>query len=267
MLRDAHVHLADARLHASLPAIKESYDAIDLCQAIVVGTEPNDWFGVIHIAKNDSRFLPAIGLHPWKSQEAPQGWKKEFEDCLDQGVRIIGEIGLDQWIDHHDIDTQLEAFRWQFRHAARQNLPTTIHCLKAHEPLLQTLRKVELPKRGFALHAYNGPTDTIDTLLEMGAYFSINGGQLKPNAKRVRSLIRAVPDDRLLIETDAPDFLPPPEQQVYTLQNKQETGAATLNHPGNLRAGYEAIAQERGCSMAALTKCVAENFSRYFLEN
>lgn len=265
MLHDAHVHLADARLNPALPAIKESYNSIGLRHAVIVGTEPADWPEVIRLAGNDSRFLPSVGLHPWKSQCAPAGWKENFERCLDQGVRIIGEIGLDQWIENHDIEAQLESFRWQFDHAARQNLPTTIHCLRAHEPLLQTLREVELPERGFALHAYNGPSDTIDTLLDMGAYFSINGGQLKPNAKRVRTLIHAVPDDRILIETDAPDFLPPPEQQAYSLLNEQPNDTDALNHPGNLKAGYEAIARERGDSMAKLSKCVAENFSRYFL--
>lgn len=233
----------------------------------MVGTGPNDWPEVIRIARSDSRFLPAIGLHPWQSREAPQGWREDFENHLDQGIRIIGEIGLDQCFDHHDIDMQLEIFRWQFEHATKHNLPTTVHCLKAHEALLQTLQEAAIPKRGFALHAYNGPTDTIDPLLEMGAYFSINGGQLKSNARRVRSLIRAVPDDRLLIETDAPDFLPPPSQQVYTLQKKRETPAEALNHPGNLRAGYKAIALERGCSMAKLTECVSDNFIRYFLDD
>ena len=266
-LYDTHVHLASEALENELSEIVACYDEIGLNKAVVVGTCPDDWAKVVELAAKDGRFIPAIGLHPWEVNEAPDDWREQLLKHLDQGVSAIGEIGLDQWIEGHDIDRQLAAFRWQLALASERNLPTSIHCLKAHEPLLRTLREIDLPKRGFKLHAYNGPVDTIQPLLELGAYFSFNAGQLKPKARRVRELIKRVPDDRLLVETDAPDFLPPPELRdfEYVISAAAEDSRPPMNHPANIRAGYRAIAELREQPDSEFAKKIALNFERYFL--
>ncbi|MFU8848013.1 MAG: TatD family hydrolase [Opitutales bacterium] len=257
-LFDAHVHLADAGLKDALPDILSTYETIGLAHAIVVGSAPQDWPNVFELSRRDDRLIPAVGLHPWEVNGAPADWKAQFLAYLDRGVAVIGEIGLDQWIEGHEIERQLDAFTWQLSHAAARDLPTSIHCLKAHEPLLQTLRQVCLPKRGFKLHAYNGPVETMSPLLDLGAYFSFNAGQLKPNAKRIHELIQLVPDNRLLVETDAPNFQPPAKHREFALADPE------LCHPGNLRAGYQAVAEVRGTSTEELCEIVAENFRRYF---
>lgn len=262
---DAHVHLAHPGLANALDDLRQAYKHIGLRQAVLVGTSPRDWSAVCQMADGDPRFIPAVGLHPWQVNKAATNWQEQVCQYLDNGVGVIGEIGLDQWIEGHDIEAQLAAFRWQLSLATERNLPTSIHCLKAHEPLLQTLRQVNRPKRGFALHAYNGPPDTIPELLDLGAYFSINGGQLKPNAKRIHELILSVPEDRLLIETDAPDFLPPEAQQAFRLPAEPKQESTALNHPANLKSGYHAIAEACGHSVEKLAEIVEVNFHRYFL--
>lgn len=262
-LCDAHVHLADPRLNGWLPAILESYDRIGLAKAVVVGTSPTDWERVVQLCAGDPRLIPALGLHPWQVPSAPNDWREGLQAGLARGVRVIGEIGLDQWVEGHDLKAQLEAFRWQFALAAKHNLPTSIHCLKAHGPLLETLQAVKRPDRGFKVHAYNGPAEAFDALLRLGAYFSFNAGQLKPNARRIVELIRRIPEDRLLIETDAPDFMPTPDHREFELQTPE--GAAPTNHPGNLRRAYATIAKLRGSNTEALQDAVAANFERYFL--
>lgn len=259
-LFDAHVHLTDQRLKPSLPAILQSYRTIGLKRAIVVGTTPADWANVLELALQDERTIPAVGLHPWQVNEAPADWQDQLLHYLEQGVSVIGEIGLDQWIEGHDIERQRGAFAWQLSLAAERNLPTSIHCLKAHEPLLQTLRSTQLPARGFKLHAYNGPVETMRPLLDLGAYFSFNAGQLKPNAKRIYELIQLVPDDRLLVETDAPNFPPPPEHHEFALNDPD------LCHPGNILAAYRALAEQGDCPVEDLARNVAGNFDRYFLQ-
>lgn len=261
---DAHVHLAHPELLDALDEVRGCYWQIGLRKAVLVGTSPRDWQAVRQLAESDKRFIPAIGLHPWQVNDVAAGWQEQMRQQLDEGVTIIGEIGLDQWMTGHDIAAQLAAFRWQFTLAADRDLPTSIHCLKAHEPLLRTLRHISCPQRGFALHAYNGPPETIPELLNLGAYFSVNGGQLKPNAKRIHELIRLVPEDRLLIETDAPDFLPPKAQQAFLLRAERDERKSSLNHPANLKTGYQAVADARGCPVEELAKIVEANFTRYF---
>ncbi len=262
-LYDAHVHLADPRLATALPGILSEYNGIQLQRAVVMGTSPSDWERVLRLCDSDARLLSAIGLHPWRVSSTGPNWRDLFHEYLDQGVAVIGEIGLDQWVEGYDIAAQLDAFRWQFALAAERNLPTSIHCLKAHEPLLQCLRENTRPARGFKIHAYNGPVETLPELIQLGAYFSFNAGQLKPGATRVRELIRQTPEDRLLIETDAPDFTPPPEFREYALT--EEVGSEDrINHPANLHKGYEAIAAIRDCSLPVLRQIIAANFNRYY---
>ncbi len=258
-LYDAHCHLADKRLSAFNDGIEASLEAIQCRYSVVNGTSPADWAAVLHYSRVHPRALPAIGLHPWQVNEVADGWQSAFQQALDCGVAIIGEIGLDQWIEGHDIDAQQSAFACQLLEASKRQLPVSIHCLKAIGPLMETLRAIELPERGIHLHALNIPVAAARELIEMGAYFSFNAGQLKPKAKHIFDLIAAVPEDRILIETDAPDFLPVDTHRVYQLPNTQ------LNHPANLEAAYRAIAEIRQVSEDAMRNLVEKNFLRYFL--
>lgn len=260
-LFDAHNHLAHPALDSDWAGIASCLDAIGLKTAVVNGTQPCDWPRVLELAAQCPQVLPAVGLHPRFVHSAPEDWQAQFLRALDNGACAIGEVGLDGWIEGHELEPQLAAFRWQVAQAHTRKLPLSIHCLKAIGTLLTCLPQLELPARGFHLHAYNGSAELIPQLVEHGAYFSFNTGQLKPNAKKVRQAIQAVPADRLLIETDAPDMLPPTELREFELR----IGDTALNHPANLRQAYHAIADIRLVDFEILAAQVARNFQCFFL--
>jgi TatD DNase family protein len=258
-LYDAHIHLADPRLCPHQNEIGNAYREINLGKAVVVGTGPHDWPLVLEQCAANPHFLPAIGLHPWLIPDAPDDWQESFLASFKAGARAVGEIGLDCWIKGHDLAKQIPVFEFQLQFAAENNLPVSIHALKATGPLMDIVRTAPLPVRGFHLHAYSGPIDLIEELTSLGAYFSFNGGQLHRPAARAQLLeIRA---DRLLIETDAPHFLPSPAYREYELQDD----GVELCHPANLGAAYPAIAGLRKCPLAELATFVEANFKRFFL--
>ncbi len=257
-LYDAHSHLADRRLEPFQQTIIAELDRIHCTRAVVNSTAPSDWNAVLTYAQQHPFALAAIGLHPWEVNNAPADWQALFLTAVDQGATVIGEIGLDQWVKGHDIGRQQQAFRWQLAQATARNLPVSIHCLRAIGPLIETLQSVETPKRGIHLHAYNGSAESVAEFTKLGAYFSFNAGQLKPQAKTVIQAIQAVPEARLLIETDAPNMLPPKKWRSYHLND------TAFNHPANLLAGYQAIADIRGVAIEQLAKQVETNFLRYF---
>jgi TatD DNase family protein len=263
-LYDAHNHMADLALLAHWSEIETSLNEIDLKHTVVNGTSPRDWPDVLKLAQIDARIIPAIGLHPWQVNSAPTDWQAQFLSALDHGAQAIGEIGLDQWIEGHDLERQQDAFCWQLAQATERDLPVSIHCLKAIGPLMETLRREALPTRGIHLHAYNGPIELIPELAELGAYFSFNAGQLKTGKTKVPARIRAVPIERLLIETDAPDMLPALELRTFQLPDSDSGQAVT--HPATLLNGYTAIAKIRAMPLEALTKQVALNFETYFID-
>jgi TatD DNase family protein len=257
-LYDAHNHWAEEKLRSFREDISSALTEIILEKAIVNGTCPNDWHEVLEFAQNETRAVPAVGLHPWKVNHAPEDWQQQFTTAFENGARVVGEIGLDQWIDGHDIERQQTAFRWQLAYAAHYNLPVSIHCLRAIGPLMETLRTANLPKRGIHLHAYNGPIELIEELLSYGAYFSFNAEQLKHNVNKASAVITRVPIDRVLVETDAPYLLPEPAYRIAELPD-------ALNHPKNLLATYQTVASILKIQSDELSERVAENFHTYFL--
>jgi TatD DNase family protein len=259
-LFDAHNHLADPALLTEREALLASLQAIGLEATVVNGTQPSDWEQVLQLAAHSKRIIPAIGLHPCYLETAPADWQKQLLDALHSGARAIGEVGLDRRVNGHNLQRQVEAFSWQVTLAQASNLPLSIHCIKAIGPLLTCLSTLTLPARGFHWHGYNAAAELIPQLVQRGAYFSFNAGQLKPNARKVRQAIRAVPAERLLIETDAPNMLPPAELREFELA----AGDTILNHPANLRQAYLAIAAIRAVSFDMLAAQVAQNFQRFF---
>ncbi|MEM1222377.1 MAG: TatD family hydrolase [Verrucomicrobiota bacterium] len=263
-LYDAHVHLADPAFDKHRAQVDADLETIGLGGAIVNGTCPDDWDTVFQVSASNPCYKAAIGLHPWKVNDAPAGWKSDFADRLDRGVELVGEIGLDKWIRGYDLERQIDAFSFQLGEATKRNLPVSIHCLKAIGPLMGLLREAALPQRGFHIHAYGGPLELIPELIELGAYFSFNAGQLRPDRPEVAERIRAVPPNRILIKTDAPAFKPLPEYEAFVLPEAEDE--QEVNHPANLKMGYLAISQIRGVSLTTLAAQVEANFLSYFTE-
>ena len=262
MFYDAHNHLQDARL-ADWRAQGLTTLAADLplAEAVVNGCTEADWPGVAALAQAHAWVRPSFGLHPWYVGARGAGWLATLEHWLHTFPQAaVGEIGLDRWVENHDVPTQVACFHAQLALAVRLERPATIHCLRAWGLLEESLRSQPLPARGFLLHSYNGPVEMVPGLVKKGAYFSLSPafGQARKAAQR--ATFQAVPLDRLLAETDAPDMPPPPELNEHLLG----PATAPLNHPANLRVSYALLAEIRGMPLAELTGHIEANHRRLF---
>ena len=262
MLFDAHNHLQDAALAPHLPGVVTDLQHIGLTRAVVNGTSEADWDRVTALAEAHSWVLPSYGIHPWFLAERSPHWRERLATLVQSGRVAIGEIGLDRWIEGFDIQDQTEVFTWQLALAARQNLAASIHCLKAWGLLSELLRTQPVPERGFLLHSYGGPLEMVEGFVRRGAYFSFSGHFLNERKAARREIFRHIPAHRLLVETDAPDMPLPPGLVQYRLPETPQN--RVLNHPANLLAIYEGLAELRGWSLETLTAQIAENFQRLF---
>jgi TatD DNase family protein len=208
------------------------------------------------------RLIPSFGYHPWYVMERSPDWQAALLRHLDAVPSAVGEVGLDRWVKDYDLEQQQEVFVWQLRLAAERSLPVSIHCLQAWGPLLDTLRAEPRPSCGFLLHSYGGAPELVAPLAELGAYFSLPGYFAHERKTRQREAFRQVPRERLLIETDAPDQLLPPERVQYPLTDP--TSGKAINHPANLGAVYRFAAELRDEPLEALARKVEENFQRLF---
>lgn len=261
-VHDAHCHYQFAEV---------PYAAVELARregvgyAVVNGSAPVDWPDVAALAARDARNLPAFGLHPWDVPTAPSGWERILREILLAHPRAsVGEMGLDRWIEGHDLAAQEAAFRVQLALAVELDRPLTIHCVRAIGPLMDLVRALPLPRRGFLLHSWNGPVELVPELVRRGTYFSFSAHHLRPTKADLRAqFASAIPADRVLVETDAPALCPAPEFRRYELPPSPE--GVEQNHPANLLRNIEELARVRGLSVAETAALTNANFARLFL--
>jgi TatD DNase family protein len=261
-LFDAHNHLQSDRLAACLDTIASEVESSSIVAMVVNGTTRRDWDRVKELSERWPWVVPAVGFHPWYLASLPSDWSAQLEDFLDTCHATVGEIGIDRWRTDIDNDLQEEVFRRQLHIAQARSLPVSIHGLKAWTRVLEILTDVGDLPGGFLLHSYTGPRDLIKPFVERGGYFSLSGASLSPKRHGDLSLFGEIPFDRILVETDAPDQLPPDALDRWKLHSP--TDGERMTHPLSIELSYAAVAHVRGVSLEAFSQQVDENFRRLF---
>tara|TARA_Y100001934_G_scaffold262854_1_gene337814 strand:- start:234 stop:1028 length:795 start_codon:yes stop_codon:yes gene_type:complete len=257
---DAHNHLQDLRLRPYLDTILDDCKQAGVQRMVVNGTCEDDWDDVFDLAAKSDLVVPSFGYHPWKLHQRTAKWIDALRRMLDRVPSAVGEIGLDRWMENHDIELQEEIFVKQLTLATERNLPVSIHCLKAWGKLVEILEREKLPKCGFLIHSYGGAADMIPRFAKLGAYFSLSGYFAHPRKSKHLENFKHVPADRLLLETDAPDMLPPEEW----IQNRVPADTGALHHPANIGAVYGIAANFLNVPPSKLESQISRNSENLF---
>ncbi len=258
MFKDAHNHLHFSTLAPYRDAIMQRMKDANITQCVVNGTHPDDWHAVLALHHQfPDVIIPALGLHPWQVHRRPTDWLEQLLTLLDQYPQaVIGETGLDRWIKSPDLPAQIDCFKAHLAIAHTRNLPISIHCLKAWGSLVEILQTTPLPRRGVHIHGFGGSAEVMQQLASLNPYYSLCGYFLKPEKEHVFRLFKNVPSDRLLIESDAPDMIPPQEYILDPIEN--------INSPLNMLSVVEPLARLRQSNANEITSLTSSNFDRYF---
>ncbi len=253
---DSHNHLQDPRLGEVGPVIAMMKRA-GVANCLVNATAEADWRAVEQLAKKHDFISTAFGIHPWQAHTVEAGWVERLRNLLDKYPQAsIGECGVDGWVKMPAMNVQLPVFIELLRLAREMERPMTIHCLKAWEALFAAFEQVAPPRR-FLMHSFGGSIEVARRLISLGAYFSFSGYFLQPKKAAVLEVFRQLPRERILLETDAPDMLPPVEMIGHPLEGN-------LNHPANLTAIGNRLADVLGMSAESLAELTRENHMRCF---
>lgn len=259
---DSHNHLQDQRFDESRDTILSASIACGVEFSALNGTHPDDWARVAALAKQHPFLIPNFGVHPWFITELPHDWEETLVSWLSAVPSGVGEIGIDGWRKEFDPIEQERIFFKQLAIAAEKNVPASIHGLRRWGRLLELLRANPRPECGFLLHSYGGPREMIDSFAELGGYFSCPGFFLSPGREMKLEVFRHVPEERLLLETDAPDQKLPEALDQYKLLSPHDQ--QRMNHPATIVAVYEGVARLRGVPTEHLTAVAESNFRRLF---
>lgn len=212
-LFDAHCHLQDERLLPMLDAVMERAGQAGVTDMMCCGSEERDWPLVGNLARRFPQVRASFGLHPWHVHTRRPTWLDTLRRFLSDFPSAIGEIGLDHTLDRALFEDQETVLIAQLHLAHELRRPVSIHCRQAWGRLLELLDRHGWPEAGLMFHSFSGAAELVPALTDHGAYCSFSGSITHPRNIRGRKALAAVPLDRLLIETDAPDLLPslPPE--------------------------------------------------------
>jgi TatD DNase family protein len=224
---------------------------------VVNATRESDWEAVAALAREFPGFVfPAYGIHPWFADTAEAGWEDRLRKRLeDDPQATVGEVGVDGWVDFPGMDVQLPVFVKQAEIAAELGRVMTVHCLKAWEELFSAMDQAKGWPEKFLMHSFGGSIELAERLMKhKGVMFSFSGYFLQERKRKVLEVFKHLPKDRILLETDAPDMMPPEGHTEFPLCDD-------VNHPANLRKIAEGFEKFLG---AGTLEEVAKNGRRFW---
>jgi len=253
-LIDTHCHLDLEPLAALVPAVLERARAAGVSGCLSLGTSLESSRATVELARRHPMLRAGVGVHPELAETATDATLAELERLADEScVGAIGEVGLDDYREHAPMARQVEVLAAFAQIARRCRLPLAIHCrgTEAYGALLGLLRREGMaPWRG-VLHCASGTPEFIRAVLELGLHVSFAGNVTFPSARALHQLVPLVPDDRLLVETDAPFLAPQPVR-------------GQTNEPGHVAHTAAWLAAARGDTIERLAQITTDNARRLF---
>jgi TatD DNase family protein len=257
MLVDSHAHLDMPHFEADRDAVIARAREVGVGAILTLGVDGNSSQRAAALAQHYEGVYAAIGIHPHEAQSAtPEDYKTLLQLARAREVnRIIawGEIGLDYHYDHSPRDIQQREFRRQLRLARELDLPVCIHSREAHDDVLTILEEERAIDVGVVMHCFSGDAQVARRCLALGFYISFAGPVTFTNARTLPAIVPLVPDDRLLIETDAPYLSPHPWR-----------GREHRNEPARVAVIAARLAELRGTSVQAVGTTTTQNFHSLF---
>lgn len=248
-LIDSHCHFDFPQFDADREAVLKQCLALGIDRIVLPGVRADSWQTLLTQCSASPHLFAALGLHPLFMIHHQADALKQLRLLLSQyPIVAIGEIGLDFYIADHDKTAQLDLFEQQLVLAAETQLPVILHIRKAHDQVLQSLKKYNI-QRGI-VHAFNGSQQQAEQYIKQGFLLGVGGVITHTKARRLRQLFSDLPLTALALETDAPDM--PLAGQVGT-RNSPTSIATILQCFATLRTESEAtIAQQTTVNVETL---------------
>lgn len=250
MLIDTHTHLSDSKF-SDIKSVIYRAEKSDVKNFIVPTTSISDLRKTVDFVKKYKQVFVLAGVHPEEigSINDSDIMVSEMERLISKNKHVIGigEIGLDFYYDKEKLSIvkQVDVFRKQLDLAVRLNLPVAIHMREAETETLEVLNSLDVRPIG-QFHCFAGSSTFLKKAVEWGFYISFAGNITYKSATELRTLLKQVPLERLLLETDSPYLAPEPVR-------------GTINEPANVKILAEFIAKELGETIEKISEITTQN--------
>ncbi len=253
-LVDTHAHIQSENFADDIDQVVERAHCAGVEKIIVVGGagELSTNETGLEISRRHSGTFATVGMHP---HDARQVTDEDFQRLKvlteDPKVVAVGETGLDFYYEHSPREVQMELFS-RFIHLARETkLPLVVHDRDAHDEVEELIRRHGQGEVRGVIHCFTGDMKAAEAFLDLGFYLSFTGIITFKNAGSLREVVREVPMDRILVETDSPYLAPIPHR-------------GKRNEPAFVRFVAEVIAQVKGLTMYEVAHTTNVNAQNLF---
>ncbi len=251
-LIDSHAHLEMDPLYPNVEEVIGRAMSNGVCGYVTIGIDLEDASRAIQLADRFPCVFAGIGFHPHSAKTVDDNGLAEMEQmAANPKVVGYGEIGLDFFRNWSPRESQIQAFESQIELAKRLKKPVIIHLRDAYREGLDMLEKAAPFQSGGVIHCFSGDIDDADRALELGFYVSIPGTVTYKKNEPLRDIVRGLPEDRILLETDCPFLSPEP------LRGKD-------NEPAYMVHTAAKVAEVRGISIPQIAASTSANAARLF---
>jgi TatD DNase family protein len=252
MIIDSHAHLEMPEFKRDLEAVIQRAKQSGVEYIFTVGTEKKDWTRALEIANSHPSLYAILGVHPHNAKEIDdQTYPTLRELCREKKVKAYGEIGLDFFRNLSPREVQLKRFREQIALAKELRLPIVVHDREAHPETLEILKSEKAEECGGIIHCFSGDYEMAKVCIDMGFYISVPGSITFKNAEGLRGVVKRIPIESLIIETDAPFLTPEP------FRGKR-------NEPSYVRYTAEKVAELKKISFEKVAEATTANAMRVY---
>jgi TatD DNase family protein len=220
---------------------------------VTIGTTADTSRRAVKVAAAYPAVYAAVGIQPNYAAQAKAGdWEAVESLALEPKVVAIGETGLDRYWDYAPFDVQIDYFQRHIGLAQRLNKPFVVHCRDAEAETVAELRRAagRGPLAG-VMHSFTGGVETARACLELGLYISFAGMLTYKKSQALREVVKEIPLDRIVVETDSPYLAPQP------MRGKR-------NEPAFVRVTANALAERMGISQDEFARQSTANACRLF---
>lgn len=253
MLVDSHCHLDFKDFSSDLDEVVSRAVRNGVGTMVTIGTRLSTFPQVRAVAERFDNVYCSVGVHPHEAA-AEGGVEAAQLVALAEHPKVvgIGETGLDYYYDHSPRDRQKAVFRVHMEAARRTGLPLIVHARDADEDMAEMLAEgaAEGGLTG-VLHCFSSGRQLAERALELGFYISLSGIVTFKKAEELRAIVRDLPEDRILVETDSPYLAPVPHR-------------GKRNEPAFVAYTAKLVAELRGTDAEAFARATTENFFRLF---
>ena len=210
-LIDTHTHLIDKK-YRDIDSIISNFSKDGIDSVISIGIDLESSKETIEIASRNKKVYYAMGFHPHNAKKYNHKEFKDFvyENLNDEKFVAIGEIGLDYHYNLSSPKIQKKVFKKQIKLAYKLDLPIIIHMRDSYEDTIKILKKYKTKIKKAVFHCFTGDKNQAKEIIEMGLYLSFGGIITFKNSDTIREVLKHVPLEKVLVETDSPYLSPEP---------------------------------------------------------